>query len=154
MKKLIEIDKLHRRRLSKREAGLKDARAEQTQFETVLVERRHAEVQAREQGLQVKRDVDAVLFAGAVKRPEIGLAQHQLIAAKEAVFAAKEAVFAAETDVAAATVRTQEAVRAWRGQAAKVEKFDIIMHFKREERNAELRYREEVELEDITRSRT
>jgi hypothetical protein len=154
MKKLFEIDKLHRRRLSTRESALKDARAAQTQFETVLLEQQRAEVQAREHGLQVKRDVDAVLFASAVKRPEIGRAQHQLIAAKEAVVAAREAVVAAEIDVAAATLRTQEAVRAWRMQAAQVEKFDIIVQLKREERNVELLYREELELEDIPRRRT
>lgn len=153
MKKLLEIDKLHRRRLSTREAALKDARAAQTRFETALVERRHAELQVREQGLQVKRDVDAVLFASAVTRLDIGRAQHQLMVAKEAVASARAAVVAAEADVVAAVLRTQEAVRVWRGQAAQVEKFGIIVQARREERNAGLLYREEVELEDIPRRR-
>lgn len=151
MKKILEIDKLHRRRLSLREAALKDARADQTQFERALVERRQAELQARDQGLQVKRAVDAVLFASAVTRLEIGRAQHQLTTAKEAVVSARAAVVAAENDVAAAVLRTQEAVLVWRGQAAQVEKFDIIVQTRREERNADLLYREEVELEDIPR---
>lgn len=153
MKKIIAIDKLHRRRLAALESALKHARALQVDCEATLVVCRHAEVQTREAGVQLKRDIDAVLFNNAVKRPDIGKAQHQLVAAKDALADARKAVVTAEADMATALCRTEEATLAWRRQAAKVEKFDTVVQLKREESSAEMLYREEVELEDIPRRR-
>ena len=153
MKALVVIDQLHRRRLSALEAALKRARSDQSACEAALEERCVAEATTRERGLQLKCDIDAVLFTGTVKRPELNKAQHQLLAAKDALRRAQEAVQAAQADVAAAVLRTEEAVRAWREQAVTVEKFDAVLQRAREEKKTELLYREEMEQEDVFRKR-
>lgn len=151
MKRLNTIDQLHRRRLSTLEAALKHARAAQRQCELALEERRREEEVAHERGLQVRRAIDAVLFTGTVKQPEIQKAQQRLLAAKDALNATREAVEVAKAGVAAAIRCTEEAAQAWREQAATVEKFDTILTRAREERSADMLYREEIEQEDLYR---
>lgn len=153
MKQLIVIDQLHRRRLAALEAALRQARADQADLEAVLEDRRRSEEALRERGLQLKRDIDAVLFTGTVNQAELNKAHHQLLSAKQALQAARDAVNEARSDVSAAVQRTAEAVRAWREQMNTVEKFGALLQGSREARSAEVLYREEIELEDVFRKR-
>lgn len=153
MKQLIVIDQLHRRRLTALEAALRQARADQADLEAVLEERQRSEHALREKGQQIKRDIDAVLFTGTVNQAELNKAQQQLLSAKEALQAARDAVNEARSAVAGAAQRTAEAVRAWREQMNTVEKFGALLQGSREAHNAEMLYREEVELEDVFRKR-
>lgn len=153
MKKLGVVDQLHQRRLGALEAALKKVRAAQTDCETALKERLLVEEATHKKGLQLKRDIDAVLFTGTVRQTELNKAQHQLLAAKDALRVARQAVEAAKADVDAAIQRTEEAVRAWRGQAATVEKFGFIVRRAREELAADTLSREEMEQEDVFRKR-
>lgn len=153
MKQLIVIDQLHRRRLTALEAALRQARVEQADLEAVLEDRRRSEQALRETGLQLKRDIDAVLFTGTVNQAELNKAQQRLLSAKEALQVARDAVNEARADVAGAAQRTEEAVRAWRDQMNTVEKFGALLQGSREAHNAEMLYREEMELEDLFRKR-
>jgi hypothetical protein len=153
MKQFIVIDQLHRRRLNALESALKHARADQAECEAVWVKRCRAEVATRERGLAIKHDIDAVLFIGAVKQSDLCKVQHLLQAAKDALLAARGAVETARVAVAASERRTEVALQAWREQAVTVEKFGAIRQRAQDEHNAEMLYREEMELEDVSRRR-
>jgi len=153
MKRLVAIDHLHRRRLASLEVSLQQARAAQAASEAVLAQRIREELATQEAGLQLRREIDAFLFMGTVKRPDISKAQHQLLVAKDALIAARKAIADAQDELKAAIRRTEEAVWAWRQQARRVEKFDTILQQAREARAGEVLYREEMELEDLFRKR-
>lgn len=153
MKKIAAIEYLHRCRLTPLESALKQARGDQMACEEALSQRRVAEAEARAAGLKLRQDIDVVLFTGAVTRADIGKAQHQLTAAKESLLAARQAVESAEAALADAMRRTDEALRVWRVQAAKVEKFDAFVQILRTGQMAEVMYREEMETEDLARKR-
>jgi hypothetical protein len=153
MKQITAIDQLHRRRLTALEAALKQARAEQADLELLLDHRCRSEDATREKGLRLKHDIDGVLFTGTVNPSALDKAQHQLLAAKDALLAAQKAVKEARSDVAASVRRTSEAVRAWREQAIKVEKFGTLLQGSRDAHNAEAISREEMEQEDVFRKR-
>lgn len=153
MKQFIIIDQLHRRRLHALESALKHARADQAECEAILKTRCRAEMATRERGVALKHGIDAVLFIGAVKQSDLFKGQHQLQAAKDALLAAQGAVEMARADVAAAVRRTEDALQAWREQAVTVEKFGTIRQRAQEAHNADMLYREEMELEDVSRRR-
>lgn len=153
MKQLTVIHQLHRRRLVALETALKRARADQADLETLLEACCLSEEVTHESGLQLKRNIDSVLFAGTVKRFELDKMQHQLSAAKDALLVARDAVKKARAEVAAAVQRTAEAVLAWRQQAIAVEKFGVFLQGSLEAHQSETLYREEIEREDVYRKR-
>lgn len=153
MKQLTVVEDLHRRRLTALEAALKDARADQLGCERRLGERQVEARAAHDRRLQLKQDIDTALLNRAVTQTDLQKSQHRLLAARDAVVSAREAVEKAAMDVAAAEQRTQEAVRAWRAQAAKVEKFALLMQTSREAHAKEALHSEELEQEELFRRR-
>lgn len=153
MKQITIVDQLHRRRLTALEAALKQARAEQATREAALEACCLSEAATRQSGLQLKHEIDRVLFAGTVNPTDLNKARHQLQAAQDALLAAVEAVKSARSDVAAAEQRTAQAVQAWRAQAITVEKFGVLLNDWRTAHEAEALYREEMEQEDVFRRR-